>query len=693
MIKSQRKNSTKNTKKINYGASNTAQSLEEIHKGVRANYSYLKDGIIVQNLFHGTCKPFRKFDATKKGSATADDLMSLLGFSFSPSVEKVFEHFVGQNTWEKEQEQYAVDECSEKFTEEQREENEDEWFDCISKVKEENEIDCRAITVSLTGKKIHTTSETDLWKYGFRLLEKSGELNKLEKQTISDYDIINMKDIMLQPNGYYDLKKNNWELLSKEKATAYYGKTWYELRIAIANAIWKDLLSQGYNIIKYINEHEVDTNEPFDYIPYSTKQIKPLERIYNGEFIDFEILDYKKGGGVNSDLIEVQPNKYLYHTSNPRFRNAISKKGLLPMGLSGSWLSDTKIKGKVIFAVNSDNKEEWWNNDYNDDIYKIDTSNLENKWFNDPNFLNDSIHIITFEKIPRNAIKMIYKGNPDTEYAGENFFSFMYKNKKDKNRYNDGGKVNTEYQFRDIDGSVAYYKRENGGKWHFISRKEFLQDARRDTIVLEKTKEWQDEYRQTESDMFKLHLNGVGVNDIEYLKLIKRRAELEYPHNKRKNFRKDSEELEEGGIVEGQLHSECNDDTGCGEKFDVGNSGHIIEVERDEAVIVSSAFNNSNQYEIEGTPSQIASAINTIGGGKDFDSGAKVNGEVIKGTKNTSDTDVDEIDGNSIIINRRSMYDKSKYKAKGTTKEISSLINNIDDNGVKITEGGVIEKI
>ena len=259
-------------------------------------------------------------------------------------------------------------------------------------------------------------------------------------------------------------------------------------------------------------------------------------------------------------------------------------------------------------------------------------------------------------------------------------------------KLNDGGVVSTEYQFRDIDGSVAYYKRENGGKWHFISRKEFLQDARRDNIVLEKTKEWQDEYRKLESDMFKLHLNGVGANDIEYLKLIKRRAELEYPHKNREKPINDSEELEDGGIVEGQLHSECNDDTGCGEKFDVGNSGHIIEVERDEAVIVSSAFNNSNQYEIEGTPSQIASALNTIGGGKDFDSGASVNGEVLKGTKKTSDTDVDEIDGNSIIINRRSMYDNSKYKAKGTTKQIASLINNINDNGVKITSGGTIEK-
>ena len=37
----------------------------------------------------------------------------------------------------------------------------------------------------------------------------------------------------------------------------------------------------------------------------------------------------------------------------------------------------------------------------------------------------------------------------------------------------------------------------------------------------------------------------------------------------------------EGGIIEGQLHSECNDETGCGVKFEVGEGGHIIEAERD----------------------------------------------------------------------------------------------------------------
>jgi len=156
--------------------------------------------------------------------------------------------------------------------------------------------------------------------------------------------------------------------------------------------------------------------------------------------------------------------------------------------------------------------------------------------------------------------------------------------------------------------------------------------------------------------------------------------------------------FEEGGIVEGQLHSECNEETGCGEKYDVGGVGHIIEVERDEAVIVSKAFQDNNQYEIKGNPSEIASALNVLGDGKNFDSGAEIKTEdgkkveVAEIKKEAKNTDVETIDPNSIIINRRSMYDKKEYVAKGTPKQIASQINNLNDNGVKIVDGGSIKK-
>jgi len=135
------------------------------------------------------------------------------------------------------------------------------------------------------------------------------------------------------------------------------------------------------------------------------------------EFMDLASINQGPDGwsiyGSNpttSKLIELTPNKYIYHTSNPIFRDMISKEGLIPKGKSETWLSDTKIDGKVIFAVNSDNREDWWDSTYDDDIYKIDTTKLKNKWYVDTNFDLEDKRIITFESIPLNSIKLIYKG-------------------------------------------------------------------------------------------------------------------------------------------------------------------------------------------------------------------------------------------------------------------------------------------
>lgn len=155
---------------------------------------------------------------------------------------------------------------------------------------------------------------------------------------------------------------------------------------------------------------------------------------------------------------------------------------------------------------------------------------------------------------------------------------------------------------------------------------------------------------------------------------------------------------EAGGVIEGQLHSECNDDSGCGEKFDVGGIGNVIEAERDEAVIVSSAFQDTNRYKLKGTPSQIASALNVMGGGKNFDRGATIdfNGKIIntdKIKKETNDTDVkDDIESGSVIINRRSMYDNTIYEVQGTPKQIASAINSVNGYGVVIEDGATIKE-
>jgi 8-oxo-dGTP pyrophosphatase MutT (NUDIX family) len=155
--------------------------------------------------------------------------------------------------------------------------------------------------------------------------------------------------------------------------------------------------------------------------------------------------------------------------------------------------------------------------------------------------------------------------------------------------------------------------------------------------------------------------------------------------------------FEQGGIIEGRLHSECGED-GCGRKFEVGETGTVIEAERDEAVIVSTAFNDNEVKKIKGTPSEIASALNVLGGGKSFDKGAEVFDSNEKPVNvpelktQASNTDVeDDIEGGSIIINRRSMADEKEYEVKGTPRQIASAINSINGNGVKIEDGATIK--
>jgi hypothetical protein len=153
----------------------------------------------------------------------------------------------------------------------------------------------------------------------------------------------------------------------------------------------------------------------------------------------------------------------------------------------------------------------------------------------------------------------------------------------------------------------------------------------------------------------------------------------------------------DGGIIEGRLHSECGDD-GCGRKFQVGENGHVIEAERDEAVIVADAFDDNEDYTIKGTPSEVASAINVMGGGKNFDTGATIikkgqELEIPELKKQATDTDVaDVIDSGSIIINRRSMADEKEYEVTGTPKQIASAINSINGNGVIIEKGAEIKE-
>jgi hypothetical protein len=161
-----------------------------------------------------------------------------------------------------------------------------------------------------------------------------------------------------------------------------------------------------------------------------------------------------------------------------------------------------------------------------------------------------------------------------------------------------------------------------------------------------------------------------------------------------------------GGVADpdGQLHSECNEN-GCGITYFVPGADMHVELERDEAIIIPEAFDincfddsfckEPTEYKMTGTVGQIASAINALGGGTNWDEGAKVEASgkkvpiprKIRHLKKKPGL----IEEGSVIINRTNMLDPKTYTFEGTAYEIASQINSLNGNGVEL-KGAEVDK-
>jgi hypothetical protein len=118
--------------------------------------------------------------------------------------------------------------------------------------------------------------------------------------------------------------------------------------------------------------------------------------------------EYSPGGK------EIIPNEKVFHQSNPMFRNKIEEQGLKVR--AGECYKIYAGYGEkcipAIFATNSSNKRAWFDSSYDDDVWEIDTTKIPNvKWYKDRHYESRSKHIVTFENIPRDAIKLIYEGS------------------------------------------------------------------------------------------------------------------------------------------------------------------------------------------------------------------------------------------------------------------------------------------
>ena len=114
---------------------------------------------------------------------------------------------------------------------------------------------------------------------------------------------------------------------------------------------------------------------------------------------------------------EITPDKYVVHSSNPSNRENISTTGLqTSLGECYLIYADSNYGEDdecvpAVFATDSLKKKDMFDSTYDDDIWVIDTERANVQWYKDAHFDGgDTKHIVTFENIPVDAIRLIYKG-------------------------------------------------------------------------------------------------------------------------------------------------------------------------------------------------------------------------------------------------------------------------------------------
>lgn len=118
----------------------------------------------------------------------------------------------------------------------------------------------------------------------------------------------------------------------------------------------------------------------------------------------------------------IQPDRFVYHVSAPENRESILNNGL-KVNVGHNYKSHMRTDNilPAIFATDSDNQNYWFDRNYqnnegvfDDDVWEIDTSKIDNQWFIDSNYNADygdeHPQIVTYSNIPKEAIKLIYKG-------------------------------------------------------------------------------------------------------------------------------------------------------------------------------------------------------------------------------------------------------------------------------------------
>jgi hypothetical protein len=131
--------------------------------------------------------------------------------------------------------------------------------------------------------------------------------------------------------------------------------------------------------------------------------------------------------GLNEDYKPMgkkhKPSKFVYHKSPPLVRDSILKSGLLvSVGDCYKTYSQNFSEEEcvpAVFATDSENKDEWFESTWDDDVWMINTECAGVTWYKDDHFedyeegqpiFSNNKHIVTFEDISPDCIKLIYEG-------------------------------------------------------------------------------------------------------------------------------------------------------------------------------------------------------------------------------------------------------------------------------------------
>ena len=127
--------------------------------------------------------------------------------------------------------------------------------------------------------------------------------------------------------------------------------------------------------------------------------------------------EYSPAGEVH------KPSKFVYHKSAPSVRDNILKTGLLvSVGDCYKTYSQNFTEEEctpAIFATDSENEKKWFYSTWDDDVWRINTEIAGVRWYKDNHFedyeegrpiFSNNKHIVTFEDIKPESLKLIYKG-------------------------------------------------------------------------------------------------------------------------------------------------------------------------------------------------------------------------------------------------------------------------------------------